>query len=185
MRAKLLSGLACAVALTACVEAGPSLAEASGHHANAEYGDRARARLIDAAGNRIGEVHLWQGRDGVVVEVRARNLPPGMHGLHIHAVGDCSDVGVFTRSGGHLDVTGGAHGALHPHGPHGGDLPNLYAHADGVARADFFATRISLADVQDADGGALIVHANADDYQTAPIGGAGARIACAAFSPRP
>lgn len=191
MRARQSFAIACAAMLAAWGEVGAIQAEAAEPHGAtvtheaAGYGERARAWLIDAAGDRIGEVQIWQGNDSVVVQVRAHDLPPGMHGLHLHAVGDCSDIGVFTASGGHLEGSGGAHGALHPHGTHGGDLPNLYAHADGVARADFFAARITIDDVRDADGTALIVHANADDYQTAPIGGAGARIACAAFSPRP
>ena len=33
--------------------------------------------------------------------------------------------------------------------------------------------------LMDADGSALIVHANADDGLTQPIGGAGERVACA------
>jgi Cu-Zn family superoxide dismutase len=33
--------------------------------------------------------------------------------------------------------------------------------------------------LRDADGSALIVHANQDDHVSQPIGGAGARIACA------
>ena len=31
----------------------------------------------------------------------------------------------------------------------------------------------------DADGSALVIHANADDHSSQPIGGAGDRVACA------
>jgi Cu-Zn family superoxide dismutase len=31
----------------------------------------------------------------------------------------------------------------------------------------------------DADGAALVIHANPDDYRSQPIGGAGDRVACA------
>ncbi|WP_288758947.1 superoxide dismutase family protein, partial [uncultured Brevundimonas sp.] len=34
----------------------------------------------------------------------------------------------------------------------------------------------------DQDGSAVIIHANADDHSTQPIGGAGDRVACAALS---
>jgi Cu-Zn family superoxide dismutase len=33
----------------------------------------------------------------------------------------------------------------------------------------------------DQDGAAIVVHASPDDHETQPIGGAGARVACAAF----
>ncbi len=145
-------------------------------------GDEIKARLIDASGDEIGEVTARAGAMGVLLQVRATGLPPGFHGIHVHAVGDCSDVGVFKRSGGHIEHTDHAHGYLHAAGVHRGDLPNLYAHTDGVASADFFAAELDLDDLQDSDGAALIVHAEPDNYWTQPIGAAGARIACAAFS---
>jgi len=38
---------------------------------------------------------------------------------------------------------------------------------------------ITSADLLDEDGTALIIHENRDDHLTQPIGGAGARVACA------
>jgi len=149
------------------------------------FGARSRARLVDAHGVRIGEVFAWQGREGVLIQVRSRGLPPGTHGVHVHAVGNCEDLGLFKASTGHVDGTGGPHGFLHPNGTHRGDLPNLYAHGDGHAHADYFTSALSLSDLTDTDGAALIVHSLPDDYQSQPIGDAGLRIACAAFSPNP
>jgi len=34
----------------------------------------------------------------------------------------------------------------------------------------------------DADGSAIVIHANPDDHMTQPIGGAGARVACGAIT---
>jgi Cu-Zn family superoxide dismutase len=147
------------------------------------FGGRSRARLIDTHGVRIGVVFAWQGRGGVLIQVSSHELPPGIHGVHVHVAGDCRDVGVFEASGGHVAGDGGPHGFLHPGGTHGGDLPNIYAHNDGRARADFFSAALSLSDLTDSDGAALIIHAMPDDYQSQPIGGAGVRIACAAFKP--
>ena len=75
------------------------------------------------------------------------------------------------------------HGLRNPDGPDSGDLPNLYAAADGSAKAEFFTTLVSVAggDVPallDADGSAVIIHEQPDDHLTQPIGGAGGRIAC-------
>ncbi len=147
------------------------------------FGGRSRARIVDAGGVRFGEVFAWLGRGGVLIQVRSEELPPGTHGVHVHAAGDCRDVGVFKASGGHVAGDGGPHGFLHPDGTHRGDLPNIYAHNDGRAQADYFSAALSLADLTDTDGAALIIHAMPDDYQSQPIGGAGVRIACAAFEP--
>ena len=70
-----------------------------------------------------------------------------------------------------------------PEGPDNGDLPNLFAAADGSAAAEFFTTRVSVASgsmpaLLDEDGSAVIIHANRDDHLTQPIGGAGGRVAC-------
>lgn len=83
-----------------------------------------------------------------------------------------------------MSNTKGSHGLLHPDGTHQGDLPNVYVGEAGDIRSDVFTTFLTFDDLLDADGSALIIHASRDDYQTAPIGGAGARIACAAFNPR-
>ena len=56
--------------------------------------------------------------------------------------------------------------------------------ADGTGAGEFYTTRVSVADgkrapaLLDADGSAVIIHANPDDHMTQPIGGAGGRIAC-------
>ena len=46
----------------------------------------------------------------------------------------------------------------------------------GLVRASGDAAHPAL---MDADGAALVIHANPDDYRTQPIGGAGDRVACA------
>ena len=77
-----------------------------------------------------------------------------------------------------------AHGLRNPDGPDNGDLPNLYVAADGTGAGEFYTTRISVVDgksapaLLDADGSAVIIHANPDDHMTQPIGGAGGRLAC-------
>jgi Cu-Zn family superoxide dismutase len=42
-----------------------------------------------------------------------------------------------------------------------------------------FSALVTLPALKDADGSAVVIHANADDHMAQPIGGAGARVACA------
>ena len=81
-------------------------------------------------------------------------------------------------------MTTKVHGLLNPDLNEAGDLPNLYVAADGSGAVELLSTFVSLKGVgskpalADKDGSALVIHANADDYRTQPIGNAGARIAC-------
>lgn len=137
-------------------------------------------------GETIGEAQLTGGAHGVLLQVAVKGLTPGWHGIHFHAVGDCSDA-KFAKAGGHVNHDPKLpHGLLNPDGHDFGDLPNLYVAADGSGEAAFFSTFVRLKAKEgehpallDADGSALVIHANPDDYKTQPIGGAGARVGCA------
>lgn len=123
---------------------------------------------------------------GTVVEitVTASGLTPGLHGMHIHAVGRCDPD--FSAAGGHFDP--GPHGHTDPdanHPYHMGDIPNLEAGSDGRATLTTMTTRVSLSpgplSLFDQDGSAVIIHADPDQGITgAPKSGVsgGARIAC-------
>ncbi|MFG1344425.1 superoxide dismutase family protein [Xanthobacter autotrophicus DSM 431] len=112
-------------------------------------------------------------------------IPAGWHGIHFHAVGDCSDTEKFLASKAHVNHGGKAHGLLNPNGPDDGDLPNIYAIADGSVSAEVTSpTGLTGGNgLMGPQGFALVIHAAPDDHTTQPIGGAGARIACAAFKP--
>ena len=132
-----------------------------------------------------GTATLTGGPNGVMVRFALTGLTPGWHGVHFHAKGDCSDA-AFQASGGHVNhARPRQHGLLNPAGPDFGDLPNVFAAADGTVTAEVFSTLVSLngqggrPDLTDADGSAIVVHAHADDGKTQPIGGAGDRVACA------
>lgn len=129
----------------------------------------------------IGNLNILDGPNGLLLEVTINpgGLAPGWHGLHLHQVGDCSDIGTFTQSGGHVGKVDGGHGLLNPNGPEGGDLPNIWAASDGSAGYEAFTTLTAGSTLVDADGAALIIHTDRDDHLTQPIGGAGARVACA------
>jgi superoxide dismutase, Cu-Zn family len=144
----------------------------------------AEVKLHNTAGHQVGKARFIQlGGGDVVVEIRVRDLPPGFHGFHVHAVGDCTPP--FTSAGAHFDK------GANNHRNHSGDLPVLLVNADGTADALFDTDRFELADLFDADGSALIIHADPDNYANIPgrygvvpdamtlaTGDSGARIAC-------
>lgn len=143
------------------------------------------ATIKDAKGADIGTVKLTDAPKGVLLHIEASGLTPGWHGIHFHEKGDCSDAG-FKLSGGHVHtMTPSVHGLLNPQASDQGDLTNIYAGADGKSMAEIFSPLVALhavtdrANLLDADGSAIVIHASPDDYTTQPIGGAGARVACA------
>lgn len=159
-----------------------ALGFATGAHAN----DRATAEIVDRQGQVIGSATLTDGPHGMLIHISATGLPPGPKAIHIHSVGTCDDPAEgFVASKGHLNPQDKAHGLMNPDGPDAGDLPNLFVHEDGSVEVEMFTMLASLNGtgerpaLLDDDGAALVIHENRDDHSTQPIGGAGARIACA------
>ncbi|TVQ07086.1 MAG: superoxide dismutase family protein [Leptolyngbya sp. DLM2.Bin27] len=142
-----------------------------------------QADLIDNSGVAIGTVQVEQGHQGVLINLKAQDLPPGYHGMHFHAVGDCSDLAAFKSAGGHVNPFDQPHGFRNPAGPHEGNLPNLVVTADGTVEVELYSDLVALdagaAKLLDDDGTALIIHTDKDDHYSQPIGGSGGRIACA------
>lgn len=138
----------------------------------------ARATLVDSAGNVVGTARLVEDATGEVhLNVKVAGLSEGLHGIHIHAVGSCVGPG-FTSAGGHFNPTGALHGG------HAGDLPNLRVNVAGQGSLNAAVDTVALtsgsaaASVFDADGSAIVIHADQDDYATDPSGKSGPRIAC-------
>ncbi len=144
----------------------------------------AQAVLRNANGDPVGITKFTEEAGKVLVRVVVHDLPPGFHGFHVHAIGQCIPAG-FISAGGHFNPAG------QTHGHHGGDLPVLYVNGDGSGEARFKTDGFAVADLFDADGSALIVHALPDNYANIPAryvsapdattlatGDAGSRIAC-------
>ena len=147
----------------------------------ASAADMAGADIVNTDGAVIGKATFEQTPTGVLMSVDVAGLPPGAHGIHLHATGSCTPN--FKAATGHVNPGKVKHGLRNPEGPDNGDLPNLFAADDGTAKAEFFTTRVSVAggDVPallDEDGSAVIIHEMPDDHMTQPIGGAGGRIGC-------
>jgi len=148
------------------------------------YAQEATASFIDGEGTEIGRVTLTQGDGGVGIAGDLVGIPVGEHGFHFHTVGDCDPAGAFESAGGHFNPTDHQHGLENPQGSHAGDLPNVTGAQDGAMAVDLTTDMISLTEgdpayVFDADGTALVVHADPDDMVTDPSGNSGDRIACA------
>jgi len=147
----------------------------------AASGTRATAELKDKDGKAIGRALLREVSDGVLVRLEAEGLPPGLHAVHVHAVGKCEGP-AFTSAGGHFNPLQKKHGLKSPDGAHAGDLPNMLVTKDGTGRFETKTDAITLhagpGSVFDSDGSALVIHAGVDDYVTDPTGNAGDRIAC-------
>lgn len=140
------------------------------------------AELRDANNQVVGTAQFSEETGGGVrVRLDARSLPPGNHGIHIHEVARC-DPPDFMTAGAHFNPTSRQHGLQNPNGHHAGDLPNLQVGADGTGRFDEVDRDVTLGSgtstLFDADGSALVIHANPDDEMTDPSGNSGGRIAC-------
>ena len=143
--------------------------------------------LKSTDGKVLGSIKVTEAPNGVLIHIEAQGLPAGWHGAHLHEKGDCSDA-KFANAGGHIHHGEKAvHGLLNPGANDAGDLPNVFVASDGSLNVELYSTLSSLkgghhrAKLADADGFAIVIHASPDDYTSQPIGGAGARIACAAF----
>ena len=144
------------------------------------------AEMAGPDGSPVGRVTFVEAGGQLTVEGRFTNLPPGIHGFHVHAAGKCEGGSpAFTSAGGHMVIGEQAHPA------HAGDQPVLLVLADRSADLRFTTDRYKLSDLQNPERRAVIVHANADNYGNIPTryvrepdattkstGDAGDRIAC-------
>jgi Cu-Zn family superoxide dismutase len=129
--------------------------------AAAQDGSRgARATVRDANGTFLGTVTLQPSSGKLVVAGVLSGLTAGFHGFHIHATGLCEPP--FTTAGGHLNPGGTTHGQ------HAGDLPVLKVSADGRAVSVTETDSVTFAQIFDADGAAIIIHALPDNYANIP-----------------
>ena len=154
------------------------------------------AELKNAQGESVGSAVLRQEDGRVRIVVQAGGLPPGRHGVHVHAVGQC-EAPSFQSAGDHFNPLGKKHGLENSEGAHGGDLPDLEADASGRTEYVAVTDRITLAtgptSIFDTDGSAVVIHEKPDDQRTDPSGNSGERLLCgllvssptSGFVPRP
>lgn len=115
--------------------------------------------------------------EGLALHVRLSGLHPGKHGFHVHTLGDCSAPDA-SSAGGHFNPTGMPHSGPDSVKHHVGDLGNLEADDNGQVDTRLVFESLRLQGETGILGRALIVHQNADDFETQPSGDAGPRVAC-------
>jgi len=118
-----------------------------------------------------GVVEFVQDGKSLHLTGEITGLTPGEHGFHIHEFGDLRDPKGM-GAGGHFNPKGHKHGALGADERHEGDLGNVKANDQGVAKVDVKVEGLALHFVL---GRSLVVHAKADDYSQ-PTGNAGPRV---------
>ncbi|MGN0648071.1 MAG: superoxide dismutase family protein [Oscillospiraceae bacterium] len=124
-----------------------------------------------------GTVRFYQMRNGVLIAAEVSGLPYArgdcqhpVFGFHIHAGSQCE--------GDRHDPFSGAMAHYNPancdHPFHAGDLPPLFGN-HGDAFCVFLTDRFALLEII---GKTVILHGNADDFNTQPSGNAGTKLAC-------
>jgi Cu-Zn family superoxide dismutase len=161
--------------LLACV------AVVTAQHAKAPAGaaagpDRAVSVLIPMGDSGVkGVVHFTKEGKSVHVSGTITGLKPGEHGFHVHQFGDVTSTDGLS-AGGHYNPEDKMHGKPDDKERHVGDLGNIKAGEDGVAKIDIKDSMLELEGPHSILGRGLVVHANADKF-TQPVGDAGGRVA--------
>jgi len=170
------------LALAACGEPARDAEVQNQDAANATAAEvMARAPINTPDGKNVGEAIVTETPAGLHIAITGKGMPAGTHGIHLHTVGKC-EAPAFESAGPHWNPTSKQHGVQNPQGQHSGDLPNFVVadNGTGILDADIEGARLSEGEgaLLDADGAAIVVHADPDDLKTDPSGNSGGRIAC-------
>jgi Cu-Zn family superoxide dismutase len=132
-----------------------------------------------------GVVYFEELGERVRVYGYIRGLSKGAHGFHIHESGDLTDPGCASACA-HFNPFNKVHGCPGARERHVGDLGNIFANGEGLAKIsmvdDYIQLRGNLANII---GRSLVVHEKQDDcglgnnQESLKTGNAGARVGCA------
>jgi Cu-Zn family superoxide dismutase len=116
--------------------------------------------------------------DGVTITLNVENAKPGMQAVHVHEIGDCSDI-PGKSMGEHFAPDYQQHALPDQEARHLGDLGNIEIGQDGKGKLEILAPRASLKpnDSHSFLGKAIVVH-ESKDKGTQPSGDAGTPVAC-------
>ncbi|PIA59953.1 hypothetical protein AQUCO_00400672v1 [Aquilegia coerulea] len=139
--------------------------------------------VINGANDVKGSLQFLQLPNGFTqVKGKITGLSPGLHGFHIHALGDTTNG--CNSTGPHFNPLKKNHGDPLSQERHAGDLGNIIAGPNGIAEVSVMDTQIPLSGQHSILGRAVVVHADPDDLGrgghelSKTTGNAGARIGC-------
>ncbi|XP_066146563.1 uncharacterized protein Sod1 [Euwallacea fornicatus] len=131
-----------------------------------------------------GTIYFYQeGDNPLKVTGELSGLKPGLHGFHIHEFGD--NTNGCMSAGPHFNPGKNEHGGPTDTERHVGDLGNVEANAEGVAKVNITDKQISLSGANNIIGRTIVIHADPDDLGkgghelSKTTGNAGGRLACA------
>jgi Cu-Zn family superoxide dismutase len=130
-----------------------------------------------------GVIYLEETNDNKTrIHGSIRGLKPGLHGFHIHEAGDMTK-GCDSACA-HYNPHGHNHGGLTSKKRHVGDLGNIEAGKNGVAKIDIIDRFVKLRGKYTVVGRSLVVHEDEDDlgmgnhHDSHTTGHSGKRLAC-------
>ncbi|XP_053702852.1 superoxide dismutase [Cu-Zn] [Synchiropus splendidus] len=140
--------------------------------------------VLRGAGEVSGTVHFSQESDAAPVTVtgQIQGLEPGMHGFHVHAFGDNTNGCV--SAGPHFNPFNKTHGGPQDENRHVGDLGNVIAGGDRVAKIEITDKLLTLTGPLSIIGRTMVIHEKEDDLgkggneESLKTGNAGSRLAC-------
>lgn len=161
----------------------PGKHDEAGHHDKDKAHAQATANLQAADGVQIGgEAWFTDDGDGVKIVVDVKGAPVGAKGMHIHEIGDCSNIRGQSM-GSHFSPEGNQHGlpGMMMQDVHLGDLGNIKIKDDGTGKKEITVKHANLreGDAKSLLGKSIVIHQDEDKgAEQQPAGGSGTPIAC-------